>query len=116
MLKKAAIHPWETAVPGAMSAESLTAWVEERLAAHRREIKDLLAVTDKRNTENTLRHFDRAFAELNSAGSQSGVLNSVHPQKEIRDTAEAMTQKIVGGRHGALAESGSISRHCARWM
>ena len=94
MLKKAAIHPWETTVPGAMSAEGLTAWVEERLAAHRREIKDLLAVTDKRTTENTLRHFDRAFAELNSAGAQSGVLNSVHPQKEIRDTAEAMTQKV----------------------
>jgi len=93
-LKKAAIHPWETTVPGGMSAESLTAWVEERLAAHRREIEDLLGVTEKRTTENTLRHFDRAFAELNSAGAQSGVLNSVHPAKEIRDMAEAMTQKV----------------------
>ncbi len=94
MSKKAVIHPWETTAAGGMSADSLTEWVEERLAAHRREIKDLLAVTEKRTTENTLRHFDRAFAELNSAGAQSGVLNSVHPQKEIRDTAEAMTQKV----------------------
>src|SRR3954469_10782569 len=85
------IHPWETA----MSAQSLTTWVDERLAAHHQEIASLLAVSASRTAGNTLRHFDRAIAELSSTSSQTGVLNSVHPDKAIRDTAEAMTQRIA---------------------
>jgi thimet oligopeptidase len=95
MSKRVAVHPWETAVLGKMNVGSLTAWVEARLAAHHKEIDDLLKVAGQRTTENTLRPFDRAVAELSTAGSQTGVLNSVHPEKEIRDTAEAMTQKIA---------------------
>src|SRR5664279_1867475 len=85
------IHPWETA----MSAQGLTTWVDERLAAHHQEIAALLAVSGPRTAENTLRPFDRAICELSSTSSQTGVLNSVHPDKSIRDTAEAMTQRIA---------------------
>lgn len=84
-------HPWETT----MTAQGLTVWVDERLAAHHQEIAALLAVSEPRTAENTLRHFDKAICELSSTSSQTGVLNSVHPDKSIRDTAEAMTQRIA---------------------
>ncbi len=85
------IHPWETA----MSSQGLETWVDERLAAHHQQIAALLAVPGPRTAENTLRHFDNAISELSSTSSQTGVLNSVHPDKSIRDTAEAMTQRIA---------------------
>src|SRR5450631_128094 len=85
------IHPWEST----MSSQGLTTWVDERLAAHHQSIAALLAVAGPRTAENTLRHFDRAISELGSTSSQTGVLNSVHPDKSIRDTAEAMTQRIA---------------------
>ncbi len=92
---KNAVHPWETPGQGAMTAATLTTWVEQRLAEHHQAIEDLLHFAGERTCDNTLRLFDQAVAELNSAASQTGVLNSVHPEKEIRDTAEAMTQKIA---------------------
>ena len=85
------IHPWETT----MSSQGLETWVDERLAAHHQQIAALLAVPGPRTAENTLRHFDNAISELSSTSSQTGVLNSVHPDKSIRDTAEAMTQRIA---------------------
>lgn len=95
MSKVSAVHPWECAGQKAMDSAGLVAWVDEKLAAHQSAIDGLLQVEGPRNPENTLRPFDQAVAELNSAASQSGVLNSVHPDKAIRDTAEAMTQKIA---------------------
>jgi thimet oligopeptidase len=95
MSKVSAVHPWECVGQNAMDSAGLAAWVDEKLAAHQSAIESLLQVEGPRNPENTLRPFDQAIAELNSAASQSGVLNSVHPDKKIRDTAEAMTQKIA---------------------
>ncbi|HVJ06868.1 MAG TPA: M3 family metallopeptidase [Acidisarcina sp.] len=91
----AMVHPWQTPDQGGMTASSLTTWVEEKLAEHHQSIADLLQVSGSRTADNTLRPFDKAVAVLSSAASQTGVLNSVHPKKEIRDTAEAMTQKIA---------------------
>jgi thimet oligopeptidase len=88
-------HPWSTAGEGKVDVESLNAWVETRLAEERRQIELLLAEPGPRTIENTLRRYDNALTELATAGQQSALLNSVHPVKEIRDTAQEMAQKIA---------------------
>lgn len=69
-------------------------WVEDRLHAEKEAIEKLLSVDGKRTLENTLALFDAAQTELYSAGSQAGLLHSVHSSKEVRDKAETLTQKI----------------------
>ena len=61
---------------------------------YQRSIDQLLAVTAPRTIENTLRPFDDAQAELAAVGQQSSLLDSVHPEKEVRDKAQALTQKV----------------------
>ena len=80
------LHVWEAG--GATSAEALTAWVSARLAAHETALAALLAVAGARTPENSLRHFDAAIEQLNLAGSQAGILNSVAADKAVRDQAQ----------------------------
>jgi thimet oligopeptidase len=83
------LHPWLVA-----DSAGLTAWVDERLARHTEALAALTAVEGARTIDNTLARYDEAVAELSAAGSQAGLLDSVHPDKAIRDTAQAETQKI----------------------
>jgi thimet oligopeptidase len=69
--------------------------VEDALARHQAALDRLLAVSGPRTAENTLRAYDEAVAELGAAGSQAGLLDSVHPDKKIRDKAQALTQKVA---------------------
>jgi len=78
---------WEKG--GAESAEALSAWVGARLKAHEEALEALLAVTGLRDTENTLRFYDLAIEELNLAGAQAGIMNSVAADKAVRDQALA---------------------------
>ncbi|GGG98387.1 M3 family metallopeptidase [Silvibacterium dinghuense] len=89
-------HPWnlETRADGSASPEALEAWVQARLVRHRDAIARLLAVPGPRTVENTLRPYDDAVAELSATATQTGLLDSVHPQKEIRDKAQALAQVI----------------------
>ncbi|MBB6146349.1 thimet oligopeptidase [Silvibacterium bohemicum] len=89
-------HPWnsEGSSSGPISPESLEAWVNARLARHQLAIDRLLAEKGPRTAENTLRAYDDAVAELSATGSQTGLMDSVHPDKAIRDMAQALTQKI----------------------
>jgi thimet oligopeptidase len=87
------LHVWEAG--GAASAEALTAWVEARLTAHRAALEELLAASGPRTLENTLRPYDRAIEELNLAGAQAGVLNSVASEKAVRDQAQMEAQKVA---------------------
>jgi thimet oligopeptidase len=89
-------HPWDTegSSSSSISPESLEAWVNARLARHQLAIDRLLAEQGPRNAENTLRAYDDAVAELSATGSQTGLMDSVHPDKAIRDMAQALTQKI----------------------
>ena len=83
------LHPsWSSVSP-----ESLTAWVEERLRCHREAVQRVQATTP-RAVATTLRGYDDAIAELGVAGSQTGLMHSVYPDKGVRDTAEALLQKI----------------------
>jgi thimet oligopeptidase len=86
-----AIHAWDG---GELTAASLRDWVSERLAAGEAAIAALLAVTGARTPENSLRLYDVALEQLNLAGAQAGVLNSVAADKGVRDQAQDEAQRI----------------------
>jgi len=86
-------HAWEAGA--ATSAEALTAWVGARLAAHEKALADLLAVTGERTPENSLRLYDAAIEQLNLAGAQAGILNSVAADKAVRDRAQQESQRVA---------------------
>jgi thimet oligopeptidase len=86
------LHVWETG--GAASAAALAAWVAARLAAHESALAALVAVEGPRTTENSLRPYDEAIEQLNLAGAQAGVLNSVAADKAVRDQAQDEAQRV----------------------
>ncbi len=87
------LHTWETG--GATSAEALTAWVSARLAAHKAALAALLAVEGPRTPANSLRLYDAAIEQLNLAGAQAGVLNSVATASAVRDQAQLEAQRVA---------------------
>ena len=87
------LHAWEC--DGAYSAESLSAWVSARLAAHEAALAALLAIDTPRTPENTLRLYDAALEQLSLAGAQAGVLNSVAADKAVRDQAQREAQRVA---------------------
>ena len=89
-----AIHAWSASSEGQTSAASLDSWAAQRLENYQRNIDRLLAVEGPRTIDNTLRPFDDAQAELAVVGQQASLLDSVHPEKEVRDKAQALTQKV----------------------
>ena len=88
-----ALHAWEAG--GATSAEALSAWVGARLAAYETALAALLAVEGPRTPQNSLRLYDAALEQLNLAGSQAGVLNSVAADKAVRDQAQLEAQRVA---------------------
>jgi thimet oligopeptidase len=88
-------HPWNPDGSGSVSAASLESWVQAGLGRHQQAIDRLLSVEGQRTLDNTLRHYDDAVAELSAAGSQTALLDSVYPDKAIRDTARDLTQIIA---------------------
>jgi thimet oligopeptidase len=87
-----AAHAWIGG--GAVSAEALSGWVGERLTAHEAALAALLAVEGPRTPENSLRLYDEAIEQLSLAGAQAGVLNSVAPDKAVRDQAQMEAQRV----------------------
>lgn len=89
-----AAHPWTAADTPA----DLEAWVKASLDRHRQSLDEITsrapAQSGPRTPENTLRPYDDAVAELVATSSQVGLLNSVHPDKAIRDTAQDQAQII----------------------
>jgi thimet oligopeptidase len=88
-------HPWNPDGSGDVSPASLEAWVTARLGRHQEAIDRLVAVQGFRTLENTLRPYDDAVAELSATGSQTALLDSVHPEKAIRDKAQDLSQVIA---------------------
>ena len=87
------LHAWECG--GGQSAEALSNWVSERLAAHEAALAALLAIDTPRTPENTLRLYDAALEQLSLAGAQAGVLNSVAADKAVRDQAQREVQRVA---------------------
>jgi thimet oligopeptidase len=88
------VHAWSARSGETTSAATLDAWASHRLEHYQQRIDQLLAVNGPRTTENTLRPFDDAQAQLAAVGQQSSLLDSVHPEREVRDKAQALTQKV----------------------
>jgi thimet oligopeptidase len=87
-------HPWTL-----NDAAGLSAWVDEALTRHFERLQALPGgegghESAAETLEATLRPYDDAVALLSAAGSQLSLLNSVHPDKSIRDTAQAEIEKI----------------------
>ena len=87
------LHPWSES--GDIDAQGLEIWVQGRLARQRQQIDALLAVQDQRTLENTLRPYDDAVATLSAAGSLASLLDSVYPDKAVRDKARELTQAVA---------------------
>src|SRR6185437_14327000 len=87
------VHPWSA--DQSQTPAALESWVQGRLNRHQQALDSLLAEPGPRTLENTLRPFDDAVAELAATGSQIGLLNSFHPEKAIRDTAQDQAQLIA---------------------
>src|SRR5271168_4472220 len=87
-------RPWSADADGKADRTGLEAWANTRLEEYRRSIDRLLAVQAARTIENTLRPFDDAQAELTTVGQHASLLDSVHPQKGVRDLAQALTQRV----------------------
>src|SRR5271170_5436965 len=87
-------RPWSAEADGKADAIGLEAWANTRLEEYQKSFDRLLAVQGARTIENTLRPFDDAQAELTTAGQHASLLDSVHPEKAVRDAAQALTQKI----------------------
>ena len=87
------LHPWNTT--GQIDAEGLENWVRARLAWQEQQISRLLAVEGSRTLENTLRPYDDAVATLSATGSLASLLDSVYPDKAVRDKARELTQAVA---------------------
>ncbi len=91
------LHVWDGG--GAASPKALEEWVGARLAAHEAALSALLAVQGKRTSENSLRLYDAALEQLALAGAQAGILNSVAPDKAVRDQAQMEAQRVAMAAH-----------------
>jgi thimet oligopeptidase len=91
------LHPWSEVAPakGYVDAAGLEQWVRGRLAWQQQQIDTLLAVAGDKTLENTLRAYDNAVATLSAAGSLASLLDSVYPDKAVRDKARELTQAVA---------------------
>jgi thimet oligopeptidase len=88
-----ASHPWNDR--GEIDAAGLENWVQGRLAQQREQIDSLLTVEGEKTLENTLRPYDDAVATLSATGSLASLLDSVYPDKAVRDKARELTQAVA---------------------
>ncbi len=64
-----------------------------RLTEAQKHVDQVLAVTGARTVENTLRPFDAALEQINSANYFASLMQQVHPDAKFRDSATEMTRK-----------------------
>ena len=88
------LHAWVVEPDRESASSALGAWADRRLADYHALIERLLQVTAPRSIDNTLRPFDDAQAILSAVGQQASLLDSVHPEKDVRDKAQALTQTV----------------------
>ncbi len=83
-------HPWTIPTP-----EALESWVRGALGRHMMLVSDVSVDGAPRTIETALRHYDDAVAILSATGSQLSLLNSVHPDRDIRDAAQNQLQNVA---------------------
>lgn len=87
-------HAWSPAAFTEVTPEGLEGWVTGRLAAHRESL-DRAVAAGERTLDSTWRPYDDAIAALGQAGSECGLMNSVHPAKPVRDKAQELAQRVA---------------------
>ena len=83
-------HAW-TAGQTTLDAASLESYVEKQLTAVQGFLDELLKQS---SGERVWRAYDDAVAALSQVASECGLLNSVYPDKSVRDAAQTLAQKI----------------------
>ena len=68
--------------------------IEARLERARGLLGRLAAVTGRRTIANTLVPYDNLMRELDRAGSEAGLIQSVHPDSGLRETADRSQQRV----------------------
>ena len=74
--------------------ETLLAETRAALATARSELETLLEVKGARTETDTLGPYHRLQLALSNAGHRAGLLSEVHPDKPLREAAEASVQEI----------------------
>jgi thimet oligopeptidase len=69
--------------------------MDARLARAKTVLDGMLAVKGARTVENTLRPYDDVLLELDAVGSQTQLVQSVHPAEGLRQAAEKLSQKAA---------------------
>ena len=102
--------PFWTGVSDAASFEHA---MDARLGHAQARLDELLAVTRGRTLDNTLRPYDDVLLELDAVSSQAQLVQSVHPDERMRQTAERISQKAsafaTAGRAGPAGRAGRAS-------
>jgi thimet oligopeptidase len=91
-------HAWSpvqaTKVTQEIGPDTLESWVTASLDAHRASLTELLEASE-RTIESTWRLYDNAVSALSQAGSECGLMDSVHPSKPVRDKAQQLAQRVA---------------------
>src|SRR5499426_2443511 len=78
---------------GQRDAASFTKLQEDRLSKAKLSLERMLAVTDKRTIENTLKPYDEMLTYLDAVANQASLIKEVHPDESVRTAAEKVSQK-----------------------
>jgi Zn-dependent oligopeptidase len=83
------LHIWA----GKLDAAGAKSWVDAHLAKEHAYEEQILAVKGPRTLENTLRPYDNAVNEINTAAGEAYLMYSLASQKEVRDAAQVLAQR-----------------------
>jgi hypothetical protein len=80
---------------GKPDVTTFTKMQDERLAKAQQILNQALAVKGKRTIENTLKPYDEVLIYLDAAGSQSGLIQEVHPEEAMRNAAGKLLTQLL---------------------
>ncbi len=106
-------YAWSARHGKAIDAADLRGWAEKNLQQHEASLQRLLAVKGQRTADNTWRPYDDAVALLSTTASECSLLDSVYPEKAIRDTAQQLAQRAAEAAT-ALSLNQDVYRALAR--
>jgi thimet oligopeptidase len=90
---------------GMSDAAAFERAMDARLAHAQQLLDALVAVKGARTIANTLQPFDDLQLEIDAVASQAGLIEAVHPDTKVRETAERITQRV-----GTLNTQVSLNR------
>ncbi len=77
-----------------LTSEKIETTCREYLEGAKKELQTILSITEPRNEENTLLPFNEMNIHLSNAASLAGVYAHLHPEKNVRTTAETVEREV----------------------